>query len=329
MKKILFITFLISTITYFPKFLYAQCTLTNNDDTQAEVLTCLSNCICDEIIIPDGVTLNVSGDWDLVAQGPITITIAMGGSLNFGGTDKIILASGSSLAIDDTGDTGALTSSGGEPEDVRFIIGTAEFSSNAFPDIIAAGGIDENSTLPIELLSFSGKHVDAAIQLHWRTASEQDNDFMEIQRSKDGKTFDSIGVRQGAGNSYTPRDYSFTDEQPLPGVNYYRLRQVDFDGKFEYHPVIAVLFRTDEDKAQGITLFPTVASDRLNLALSTEATADGDILISNLQGRVLLRTPFGRGMQQLSLPVNQLPQGSYILTVQTGRTKQVARFIKE
>ena len=186
-----------------------------------------------------------------------------------------------------------------------------------------------NGTLPIELLSFSGKHVDNTIQLHWRTAGEQDNDFMEIQRSKDGKTFESIGLRQGAGNSYTPRDYTFTDEQPLPGVNYYRLRQVDFDGKFEYHPVIAVLFRTDEDKAQGITLFPTVVNDQVNLALNEETTSNGNILISNLNGRVLLRTPFGRGMQQLTIPVNQLPKGQYILTVHAGRTSQTARFIKE
>lgn len=185
------------------------------------------------------------------------------------------------------------------------------------------------AVLPIELYSFAGKRVDNTIQLHWVTASEKDNDYMEVQRSSNGKTFEPLGKVQGQGDSYQPVDYTFVDDQPLPGVNYYRLKQVDFDGKSEYHQVIAVLFKDKEEKTQGITLFPTVVSEQLNFALHQEANTDGEYYISDLSGRVLLRQPFERGMQQQSIPVNKLPKGQYILTVQTGRELQVARFVKE
>ncbi len=185
------------------------------------------------------------------------------------------------------------------------------------------------AVLPIELLSFAGKRVDGTVQLHWVTASEKDNKYMEVQRSSNGKTFEPLGVVPGNGDSYRPVDYTFVDDQPLPGVNYYRLKQVDFDGKFEYHKVIAVLFKDQDDKVQGITLFPTVVSEQLNFALSQETTTDGEYYISDLNGRVLLRQAFERGMQQQSIPVHRLPKGQYILTVQTGREMQVARFVKE
>ncbi len=182
--------------------------------------------------------------------------------------------------------------------------------------------------LPIELLAFRGKQLGAIIQLHWETATERNNSYVEVQRSRDGKRFETLGRVLGAGNSATLQRYAFTDEQPLAGVNYYRLRQVDFDGKEEYHRVIAVLFR--EGKSEGtVQVFPTLAQDQITLALPRELQSPAEVLVSDLNGRVLLRHTLGVGTQQHTLPVAQLASGHYILRIRTDREEQIARFVKE
>ncbi len=182
--------------------------------------------------------------------------------------------------------------------------------------------------LPIELLAFRGKQLGAIIQLHWETATERNNSYVEVQRSRDGKRFEALGRVLGAGNSVTLQRYAFTDEQPLAGVNYYRLRQVDFDGKEEYHRVIAVLFR--EGKSEGtVQVFPTLAQDQITLALPRELQSPAEVLVSDLSGRVLLRHTLGVGTQQHTLPLAQLASGHYILRIRTDREEQIARFVKE
>ena len=280
-------------------------------------------------------TLTIDNSYDISGRTDIT-SIVIDGTVFFAGNYAWTLPPNAILYINNTGNILYTDAMGGCNSAKRIIIGSqvatcTGVGANAFgfDQIIEAGGFSNAGPLPIELLSFAGKRVDNTIQLHWVTASEQNNDYMEVQRSENGKTFARLGTVPGRGDSYEQIAYSYVDERPLPGVNYYRLRQVDFDGKEEYHKVIAVLFKDKEEKAQGITLFPTVVSEQLNFALHQEAATNGEYYISDLSGRVLLRQPFEQGMQQQSIPVHRLPRGQYILTVQTGREMQVARFVKE
>ena len=96
-------------------------------------------------------------------------------------------------------------------------------------------GIAGTITLPVELIYFDVAKLDNTHTLIWKTASEINNNYFEIQRSKDGVHFWSIGSVDGAGNSYEVLSYSFNVED---GDYYYRLEQVDFDGKSEYSHVI-------------------------------------------------------------------------------------------
>lgn len=197
--------------------------------------------------------------------------------------------------------------------------------------VLLLPGSPSFGALPIELVAFTGKRVGDAIELFWRTATEQNNDFMEVQRSKNGKTFETLSKIQSQAEVYSakPLDYHYTDEHPLTGVNYYRLRQVDLDGKEEFHSIIAVLFKDQEDKTKGITLFPSVVIDQLNLALPEEARTEGDLYISDMSGRVRSQLTVERGMQQRSIPVQQLATGQYVLVVRIGRDVQTARFVKQ
>lgn len=96
------------------------------------------------------------------------------------------------------------------------------------------------STLPVELLSFTGKAVDEDVQLKWTTGSELDNDHFEIMRSDNGQAWSEIGRVPGSGTTTIPRNYSFTDSCPILGTNYYKLRQVDVDGESEDSHTISV-----------------------------------------------------------------------------------------
>lgn len=100
----------------------------------------------------------------------------------------------------------------------------------------SAGGI----ILPIELLSFGAQARPDRIDLRWTTGTEINNDYFTIERSRDLYGWEVLGHVQGAGNSSIPLSYSFNDTRPLDGVAYYRLKQTDFDGKFEYFRPIAV-----------------------------------------------------------------------------------------
>jgi len=95
------------------------------------------------------------------------------------------------------------------------------------------------SVLPVELLSFSGKQAGARTQLQWATTSEINNDYFTIERSINGNEFYPIGQVEGAGYSYSRLNYSFEDKNPL-AENYYRLKQVDFNGELRYSKTISI-----------------------------------------------------------------------------------------
>lgn len=204
------------------------------------------------------------------------------------------------------------------------IEGTATDGSTTVP---SSGSESGQTTFPITLTTFTGKRVGSTIRLAWETATEENNDYMEVQRSRDGKRFEALDRVQGQGTTATPQRYAFTDEQPLPGVNYYRLKQVDYDGNYEYHRTIAVLF-ADKYADQKVTLFPSIATDQLNVSLQQEASSDGALVIYNLTGQEVLRLPFQRGMQQQRVRVAHLAEGQYVLRVQHGREVMTSRFVK-
>src|SRR5690606_20929585 len=86
------------------------------------------------------------------------------------------------------------------------------------------------NTLPVSLTSFTAEKQNSVVKLNWTTASEQKNSHFDVLRSSDGKAFHSIAEVAGAGDLNEVRHYSYRDNNPFPGVNYYKLRQVDFDG---------------------------------------------------------------------------------------------------
>jgi hypothetical protein len=163
---------------------------------------------------------------------------------------------------------------------------------------------------PVTYRDFRGTFDGSAVRLTWRTATELDNDRFEVERSRDAKTFERIGTVPGRGTTSQGADYAFRDEQPLPGTNYYRLRQVDRDGTPHESRSIAV--RTDQ-AARALHVYPNPTSDRW----SWEVPALADvrrIRVYSLAGRLLAESADGTP----SISARTLPAGTYLLEVQTG-----------
>jgi len=122
------------------------------------------------------------------------------------------------------------------------------------------------STLPIELVAFSGWMCSDLICIQWETVSELNNAWFDLERSGNGSDFSLLErVLAGTTASSVKRSYSITDRQPLKGINYYRIRQVDTDDSYEYFPMIAVEYLPPR---KNCTLFPNPCSESFQLELN-------------------------------------------------------------
>lgn len=131
--------------------------------------------------------------------------------------------------------------------------GTITVSPNTIQVTEAGGIVTISSVLPIELTDFSAIKQDQTVRLDWTTATETNNKGFFIERSADGERWQTLGFVAGQGNSTTSVSYSFLDEKPLPGINYYRLLQVDFDGRETFSAVVPV---TLEDRPGKLAIYP-------------------------------------------------------------------------
>ncbi len=150
------------------------------------------------------------------------------------------------------------------------IAGTITSNSFTSFSIFSLGNNNSGSNpLPVELLSFDATLEDGQVLLEWKTASEINNDFFEIQRSENGNDWTVIGEIDGNGTSNEIISYSFIDEDPIFGKSFYRLKQVDFDGQFEYSNVVSIDNVFVGNRMQ-VNLFPNPTSaNNINLRLTT------------------------------------------------------------
>ncbi|WP_082773732.1 T9SS type A sorting domain-containing protein [Hymenobacter sp. PAMC 26628] len=163
--------------------------------------------------------------------------------------------------------------------------------------------------LPVELLSFTAQLRNKQVNLNWVTASEKNSRSFDVQRSSNGQTFTTVLTKAAQGNTSARTTYDAVDRQPLPGVSYYRLKQIDIDGKVAYSPTLSV----QNDGAVDITIYPNPTAGKVTITLPAALAASAPrVRISDLMGRVV---------QEVSLPASGeidlagLPVGTYLLNV--------------
>ncbi len=116
----------------------------------------------------------------------------------------------------------------------------------SFSTFTINGSSPPNTALPVELLFFNAQsNPEKHVVLQWSTASELNNDFFTIERTIDGHSWEIVGFENGQGTTALRTDYLAHDRQPYTGISYYRLKQTDFDGTYEYSNIVSVFIETE------------------------------------------------------------------------------------
>lgn len=166
------------------------------------------------------------------------------------------------------------------------------------------------SSLPVELLYFRAEEIDNAVLLSWSTATEINNNYFTIERASDGSDWRELAKIPGAGNSTTERNYSSMDYAPFTGVNYYRLKQTDFDGAFTYSETAALVFREGLQNF-SVSVFPNPANEIVNVTVSENGTAQ----LLSMDGSKVFAFDSVRANQKMQINTSALESGIYMLRV--------------
>jgi hypothetical protein len=176
------------------------------------------------------------------------------------------------------------------------------------------GAINPCTPLPVTWLSFEALKNNRVSDLYWSTASETNNDYFEVQRSVDTENWEKIGIVAGAGITSYQMDYMFTDVNPYMGINYYRIKQVDFDGNSSYSDVRAVSFTGE------MMLVPNPSNGNFTVVGMPENSTNSLHLINSL-GQVISVVEVQSA--SYSFADLNLASGIYYLTINNQETIKV------
>jgi hypothetical protein len=190
-------------------------------------------------------------------------------------------------------------------------------------------GSQHGVPLPVELLSFEATAVNNEyIKLNWSTATEINNDGFEIQRSLDGVNFTKIGWANGMGNTSNKQDYLFNDFEAVAGVNYYRLKQIDFNGDFEYSPIVSATLKA-ANGFEMAELRPNPAREAVWVDVNATQQMHANIVILNHMGQPAIKTQelLQKGFNTVKVDVSRLPAGAYLYSMENNEMVVTKKFV--
>jgi hypothetical protein len=218
------------------------------------------------------------------------------------------------------------------PEAVGQII--TEIVGSIPPEFNELNNIDSlrfEAALPLTLLNFNGVVRNENAWLNWRTSNEDNVKNFELERSISGNRFEKVATIK-ALNTSGLHSYEHTDSafNTLPAENvYYRLRMVDIDGQFSYSNIVRL---NKKPLANYVKIYPNPVKQTLMVQIQSTANGNYSLRIMDAAGKIVMAKQFGvsAGRQTLSMPVQMLSQGMYMLVMQQpdGSSKEV-KFIKE
>jgi len=180
-------------------------------------------------------------------------------------------------------------------------------------------------TLPITLLSFTAQAQGSDALLQWQTATEINNKYFEVEHSSDGVTFTPLGTVQGHGTTSLEQQYSFKDNNPLKGINYYRLKQIDYDGNFSYSNIARVDF---EGSTSAFSVYPNPASGIIQVSLPSNTSASV-LRMYDMNGKKVMEKQFNANTTSQQLDISNFAAGIYHLDLVQGTKTQGLQLIKK
>ncbi|MDF1676101.1 MAG: T9SS type A sorting domain-containing protein [Vicingaceae bacterium] len=239
----------------------------------------------DTITITAGHTVTIRNQQNYSEPGCGTpMFVVVNGTLDFPvNGPKLQLPCNSGFIINSGGSLSASAPAGGGSANFLEICGTVYWRK---ADGTQTGPISYGAPLPINLVYFDALVIEKTVLLTWVTASEINNDYFTIERSVDTKIWETVLIINGAGNSSQIIEYTETDFNPISGISYYRIKQTDFDGRFEYFNIVPVKYNTSIEEDE-INIFPNPANQGGNISINHNFNSTDKVLVvlRDLQGK--------------------------------------------
>jgi len=213
----------------------------------------------------------------------------------------------------------------------------AQYSLTAAPGLLPAtidfGGVvgscayEAGGALPIDLVAFQAIEKQGAIELSWQTASEKNNLGFEIERSRNAFDWQVLDFIEGHGTTDAFQHYTYTDQRPRAGYNYYRLKQIDFDGSFEFSEIRSVY--QEIEAGHTIEVFPNPSDGRFTLRLHNPKEKKAFLKLLDSTGNLIWQQDFrNEGIQILWEKEFNLPQYEvYFLVTQIGEIVETQKVV--
>jgi Secretion system C-terminal sorting domain len=190
-------------------------------------------------------------------------------------------------------------------------------------DRFTLGNTNLLTPLPVELLFFNAKAQGPSVLLTWSTATEINNQDFTIERSPNKTDWVAIGVVKGAGNSTAKLDYQFMDEKAKQGVQYYRLRQTDFDGAIKYSEVVSI----DREKGNEITVHPNPSSNSFTVVSDKENSIQQIRLVTVLGSSIPISIT--KNEAGLNVDPGEIASGIYFIQLITSEGLKAIRVVRK
>lgn len=266
---------------------------------------------------------NNNAYWDFNTA---TISKVVNGSLDayapIGGGDRTLIGDGISVV------------------ELIFPIGTTSIAVDIYTQANSNGeefwyddffllGSGSGSALPITLTNFEACQVGQDVQVDFIVESQVNNEWYHILRSVDGYEYNMIGVIPGDGNCNITMEYNYIDKNPVPGVSYYKLRQVDYNGHAEVFRPVSVIFKPNTTINLNITPNPAIDMIHLEVADQDATYFNHHIRIYDIEGNEVYNKLYIGENFNINIDVSKFKKGSYVVSDRTNKANAVGKFIKK
>ena len=194
-------------------------------------------------------------------------------------------------------------------------------------DMVVNGVIVPGTALPVKITALNAAYSNNIVEVKWTTAVEKNNDHFIVEKSLNGKDFETIGLVKGAGQSTDLKSYTFFDSEIKSDKLFYRLKQVDLDGKYTYSSILPVHIKKGNYGTSAIAISGT---NRIMVQHSTSFDETIEVSVIDLSGKMMesYNLPAVKGNNSYELSTGILPAGIYILSVKSLKGVTARKFIK-
>jgi hypothetical protein len=266
----------------------------------------------------NGATMNVSGNFN---NSNNSTGVVVNGTVNVGGD----LTSGNGSTVTSSTGTGSFTVQGSISGAGTVFGSSADCSDTSVPCITTA-----INPLPVEIIFIGLECLNSGTMLKWRTASEHNSDHFAIFRSRDGQSWEKVGVVTAAGNSNQIIEYKFTDPSSNGNLTYYRINQVDIDGAEEVFPILTGDCKINRNR---LSVFPNpLNTDAYVRFMSDMNHGSALLLVADLEGNILSKRDVEiiDGSNLFPVSASDLESGMYIVKlIIQGEVQFFTKLIKE